>query len=157
MQLTTRQQAGFAALRVSLGLLLVWWGLGRINAPGMGVKMQEMFYFGLFPSPSLQYGFGFLEVTVGLLVMIGLFKRIAVPAQLMITGFSAITILPALMDPFALWLPFDKMAPVQHLFYPSVIALTGGVMMYLMSEHDRFSADNWLKGRHDTKGPIPAE
>ena len=74
------QALALLALRVSLGMLLVWWGLAKIMKPGMGVKIQSKFYFGLFPSESLQYAFGFVEMAIGVLVVLGLFRWLAVPA-----------------------------------------------------------------------------
>lgn len=147
MKMTHRQLAAMAALRISLGLLLVWWGLGRITSPELGLMMQEKFYYNLFPSRTLQIAFGYVEMCVGLLVVLGLFRKYAVPTQLLITGFSAATILTALLDPFGLWLPAEKIAPIQHLFYPSVISLAAGFLMYNLSAFDRYSLDWFLKSR----------
>lgn len=158
MTLTFKQQLSLAALRVSLGFLLVWWGLGRINTPSMGVAMQEKFYFNLFPSEALQYGFGIFEFSIGCLIVVGLYRKFAVPVQLAICGFSALTILPALADPFGLWLPIDKMSPIQHLFYPSVVTIAAGVMMFNFSSYDRFTLDRFLSARRrSSQSGMPAE
>lgn len=158
MTFTKRHYLSIAVLRISLGMLLVWWGLHRILTPMKGVGLQQKFYFGLFPSESIQYAFGYFELTVGALVVLGLFRKFAVPAQLMITGFSAMTIITALLDPFALWLPFEKVAPIQHLFYPSVIALASAVFLFLMREHDRLSLDHLLSSMRKPSAPVmPAE
>lgn len=159
MTFTKRHYISIAILRMSLGMLLVWWGLHRIVAPVKGVGLQNKFYFGMFPSESMQYAFGFVELAIGLLVVVGLFRKFAVPAQLMITGFSAMTIITALLDPFALWLPFDKVAPVQHLFYPSVIALAAAVFLFLLREQDRLSLDHLIASMRKSDEPpvVPAE
>ena len=153
MTFTKRHYISLAALRVSLGMLLVWWGLHRIDAPAKTVGLQKKFYFELFPSEALQYAFGYFELAVGLLVVFGLYRKYAVPAQLMITGFSAATIWSALLDPFALFLPFDKVASIQHLFYPSVIALAAATFLFLLRDHDRFSLDYLLtqRGKSNTE------
>lgn len=78
--ITTRQMLALAALRVSLGMLLVWWGLSKIVKPSMGNTVQDKFYFGLFPGESLQYAFGFVELAIGMLVVLGLFRKYAVLA-----------------------------------------------------------------------------
>lgn len=141
MSLTLRQSIFMSLLRFSLGMLLVWWGIGRILNPQMGMKIQEKFYFNLFPSESLQIAFGGIELCIGLLVALGLFRKFAVPGQLAITGFSALSITPALLDPFGLWLPFEKISAGQHLFYPSLISLFAGFFVYSMSRYDRFCLD----------------
>ena len=154
-----RQALALMMLRVSLGMLLVWWGLAKILKPGMGVKVQDKFYFGLFPGESVQYAFGYLEVAIGLCVVLGLFRKFAMPAQLMVTGFSAATIWSALLDPFAMWLPVAKVAGVQHLFYPTVIALCGAAVMLAFRHQDRFNLDTWLASRKPKLdvAAVPAE
>lgn len=158
MNILKRHSLALLALRVSLGMLLVWWGLSKIVKPGMGVNVQKKFYFGMFPGESLQYAFGFVEVAIGALVVLGLFRKYAVIAQLAVTGFSAMTIWSALLDPFALWLPIEKVAGIQHLFYPSVIALTGAFVMIVFREADRFSLDAVLaRGGNSEANAVPAE
>ena len=151
------QALALMALRISLGLLLFWWGLAKIIKPGMGVKIQGKFYFDLFPSESLQFGFGFVEMIIGLLVMFGLFRKFAMPAQLAITGFSAMTIWSALLDPFGVWLPVAKVAGVQHLFYPTVIALCGAAVMLAFRHQDRLNLDTWRANRRSMPSVVPAE
>lgn len=158
-EISSRQALGLMALRISLGMLLVWWGLAKIVKPGMGVKVQDKFYFGIFPGESVQYAFGYLEVVIGALVVLGLFRKVAMPAQLAVTGFSALTIWSALLDPFALWLPIAKVAGMQHLFYPSVIALCGAAVMLTFRDQDRLNLDTIIENRRNlAKAPtIPAE
>jgi len=154
-----RHAAALCALRVSLGLLLVWWGVARVATPDMGLNVQKHFYFGLFDSAGLQSAFGMVEAGVGTLVALGLLRRIAVPMQLAITGFSAATIWSALVDPFALFLPVAKLAPVQHLFYPSVVALCAAAVMIVFAAQDRWCLDRLIaerRGRIDGAA-IPAE
>jgi hypothetical protein len=113
----------------------------RIVAPERGMGVQKKFYFELFPSVDLQFAFGVAQVAIGLLVVVGLFRVIVVPLQFAICAFSAATIATALLDPFALWLPVDKIAPVQHLFYPTVIILCASVLMMLLRKEDTYNLD----------------
>lgn len=164
MIFTKRHHFALAALRVSLGLLIFWWGMNRVVAPAKGIGLQDKFYFGLFPGEDLQLMFGYAQVVIGLLVIVGLFRFIVVPAQLGICLFSASTILPALLDPFGLWLPFDKISSVQHLFYPSMIIACAGVLMLLFREQDKINLDTFLFSRRKSEpetdeaiGVMPAE
>lgn len=153
------QNMALAALRVSLGMLLVWWGLAKIFKPGTGVSVQKKFYFELFPGETLQFTFGFIEAGIGLLVVLGLWRKYAVIAQLLVTGFSALTIWSALLDPFGLWLPVEKIAGIQHLFYPTVIALCAAFVMIAFRREDRFCLDNYLSRASEPslESSIPAE
>ena len=80
-------------------------------------------------------------------------------AQLLITGFSAMTIWSALLDPFALWLPVAKVSGVQHLFYPTVIGLCGAMVMIAFRNQDRFSIDAMFEDRQakEVSAPFAAE
>lgn len=149
--LTVKQSIALAVLRVSLGLLLFWWGLSKIVAPATGTNISDKFYSGFFSGDMLQYYFGYLQVAIGICVALGFLKKYAVPAQLVITGGSSLAIWNALLDPFALYLPVAKVAPVQHLFYPSAIALAAAVVLITLREHDRFSVDNWLSRRRSNR------
>ena len=90
-------------------------------------------------------------------------RVVAVPAQLAITGFSAATIWSALLDPFGLWLPVARLVPVQHLFYPSVIALCAAAVMIVFAAQDRYCLDrvvaDWraARGAGGTNKPFPDE
>lgn len=154
-----RQSLSLAVLRISLGLLLFWWGLSKILIPSGGTKISDKFYSGLFSNDEIQFYFGFLQVIIGMCVILGLFKKFAVPAQLIITGGSSLAIWNALIDPFGLFLPVAKVASIQHLFYPSAIALAAAAVMIAMREFDHFSLDQWLARRkNNTTSPIaPAE
>ena len=157
---TKSQQFALLALRVSLGMLLVWWGLAKIMKPQMGVKIQQKFYGELFPSVDLQFGWGFVQVAIGTMVVVGLYRKQAVIGQLLITGFSSMMIWSALLDPFGLWLPVAKVAGMQHLFYPSVIALCGAAIMIAFRDQDRMNLDTWFKNRRGGDSDIasiPAE
>lgn len=153
--LSTKQSISLAVLRVSLGLLLFWWGLSKILTPEKGTKVSDHFYGGLFSNDTLQYFFGYAQVVIGICVILGLLKKYAVPAQLLITGGSSLAIWNALLDPFALYLPVAKVAPVQHLFYPSLIALAAAAFLMTLREHDRFSIDSWLSDRKSDGTDVP--
>lgn len=145
------------ALRISLGSLLAWWGLARVINPKMGVSVQGKFYFDLFNSEALQLAFGYAEIAIGCMVMVGFLRVIAMPLQIAITGFSAMTIWTALLDPFALWLPFEKVSGAQHLFYPTVVMLCGAGIMVAFRKVDRLNIDTLLKNRKADPAMMPAE
>ena len=142
MELTTRHYLSLAALRASFGFLLVWWGLNRVLSPKQGLAIQERYYDGLFPSVNLQQIFGALELAIGLMVVFGILRWMSISVALIICGFSGIMIFPALLDPFNLWLPFDRVSPIQHFFYPTVIAMTSGLLLLAAGDADRYSLDH---------------
>lgn len=142
MQLTRNQEIALMVLCVTIGFLLIWWGLAKIVNPGMGVGMSKKFYFDLFSVSDLQFWFGWVQLAVGSCVALGLGRKIFVPLQLLITGGSSLAIWNALLDPFALYLPVEKVAGMQHLFYPSLIILAASATLILFRAQDRLCLDS---------------
>ncbi|MEL6336893.1 MAG: hypothetical protein AAFQ88_09645 [Pseudomonadota bacterium] len=127
-------------LRVSLGMLLVWWGAARINNPAFGVQLSDRYYFGLFSNIDLQFVFGWLELTVGLLVVAGLFRAVTLPLMLLIVGFTAAVIWKALIDPFGI-VSQEKMSAVRAFFYPSTIILCAALALTVLRRLDQVALD----------------
>lgn len=145
MTLNNHQERALMALRIAIGLLLFWWGLAKIVNPGIGVGISRAFYFDLFNNRDLQFWFGFAELTLGAFVAAGFLRRITLPLQLVVTGWTSLMVWNALLDPFALYLPVDRIVGFQHLFYPSLIILVGTVVLMLFREEDRLSLDRLLQ------------
>ncbi|WP_350332973.1 hypothetical protein [Coralliovum pocilloporae] len=146
-QSTSAQAASLLALRVTIGMLLVWWGLARIVNPDMGVAVSAKFYLDVFSLDALQYYFGFAQVLIGLCVVVGFKRTYTVPAQFLITGLSSLSIWQALLDPFGFYLPLEKISEVQHLFYPSAVIIAGSLTLIAFKSMDRWALDRWL-GQH---------
>ncbi|WP_350332972.1 hypothetical protein [Coralliovum pocilloporae] len=158
----TSQEIALLILRITIGMLLVWWGLAKVVNPGMGVMVSKKFYFDMFSIKTLQYYFGYVQIVVGACVASGFLRRFAVPAQLMITGISSLAIWQALLDPFGLYLPVAKVAGIQHLFYPSAIILAASATLIVFRSMDRLALDNLFFAKRDEEAedytaPVAAE
>lgn len=143
-QPTAAQAASLFCLRVTLGLLLVWWGLARALNPELGTAVSERFYLDLFSTGTIQLSFGIAQVLIGLAVIIGFQRRLTVLALFLITGVSSLSIWQALLDPFGFYLPFEKLFEFQHLFYPSAIIVAGAFVMMVFRSMDTWSVDRLL-------------
>lgn len=119
--------ASRAFLRVSIGYLLIIWGVDKLVDPGHGLKVSDVFYFGLFSQRWLMTVFGVVEIALGLLVVAGIWKRIAYPALAVITGGTLLGVWRSVLDPWGWYL-----AGANALFYPSLIIFAG--VLLLMSE-----------------------
>ncbi|MEL7349373.1 MAG: hypothetical protein AAFN17_16590, partial [Pseudomonadota bacterium] len=125
------RRSSLCLLRVSLGMLLVWWGAARISNPAFGVQLSDRYYFGLFSNIDLQFVFGWLELTVGLLVVAGLFRAVTLPLMLLIVGFTAAVIWKALIDPFGI-VTQERMSAARAFFYPSTIILCAACVLTVL-------------------------
>ena len=60
-----------AMLRVSIGYLLVIWGVDKLVNPAHGLAVSDRFYLGAFTSAGLMPVFGVAELILGALVIVG--------------------------------------------------------------------------------------
>lgn len=88
-------------LRVSLGWLLVIWGVNRIVNVEHGLAIAERFYFGFMAAEMLMPLLGMLQVVVGLLVVVGFWRRGVYPVQLLVNGASLLAVMASVVDPWA--------------------------------------------------------
>lgn len=137
----TAKQSTLLLLRVTTGLLLVWWGLAKLVNVGYGSLISDTFYGGAFSMTWLQVGFGVVEAAVGLLVMLGLWRWLVLPIQVVINGFTAAAVWYAIIDPFKWYLPAQSEFPHTQLFYPSAIIFAASLLLIAFRDQDRLALD----------------
>ncbi|MEM0944814.1 MAG: hypothetical protein AAGI70_12810, partial [Pseudomonadota bacterium] len=121
--------AALLALRVTTAGLLLWWGLAKGLDLGVGARVSDKYYGGLFTVDMLLIGFGWVQVALAGLLVLGAFRRPLLWVQLTINGFVAITIWQSFVDPFWLWMPGERPDTLNALFYPSIIVVAGCVVL----------------------------
>lgn len=75
-------------LRVSVGLLILLWGLDKLVNIEHALAVSEGFYFDLFTSAPVLQGFGVLQCLLGLLLVVGWGRRYTHPGLIVITGVT---------------------------------------------------------------------
>ena len=138
---TVTKPLSLVLLRVSLGGLMFWWGLNKIVNPGLSTAISDTFYFGLFSSALLQQGFGIAQTALGVLVMLGLWRRLTYPVLAVILGFGAVATWYAVIDPFEWLLPPQDTFGFTHLFYPSIINFAAALVVWGFRGDDRWAVD----------------
>ncbi len=126
-------------LRISTGLLLLVWGVIRFASPATGPGLAKKYYGGFASAEWIQTGWGALLCVVGLLVVLGLFRRIAYPSQALILVSGAVAIWKYLVDPLGLWL-LDE-GSRQVLFFPSLCLAASTLVLIAFREFDTIALD----------------
>ncbi len=139
------KQFALTGLRVATALLLVVWGLIRVTAPEKGAGVSAKYYSGLGSAEAIQVAWGAALLIIGILVIIGLFRRFALVAQAVVLVFGALTIWKYLLDPLGLYLLTSETSNV--LFFPSLALAFASLLLVAMREEDRWSLDSWLEAR----------
>jgi len=120
-------------LRVSLGLLMVWWGLDKLVNVEHGLVVSAHFYAGLFSSAALLQAFGVGQTALGVLVILGMFRRATYPALGVITASTLVGVWRSIVDPWGWFLQ-----GANALFYPSVIIFAGVLVLMAFADEDRW-------------------
>ena len=122
--------------RVTVGWLLVLWGLDKLVDVEHSVAVAERIYFGIGSAVLVQNVFGVLEVLLGALVIVGMMRRVAYPIMVATLGITAIGVWRSIIDP---WGWFIEGANV--LFYPSAIILAASLVLMAFQEEDKMTLD----------------
>jgi uncharacterized membrane protein YphA (DoxX/SURF4 family) len=123
-------------LRLSLGLLMVVWGLDKLVNVEHGMAVSAGFYLNLFSVPVLLQAFGVLQVLIGLLIGAGLARRFAYPALLAITATTALGVWKSIVDPWGWYLEGANV-----LFHPSLIIFAASLVLWAFRDEDSLSVD----------------
>lgn len=137
--------ASLLLLRTGTGLLLVLWGALRVLSPAAGPGLATKYYGGFLNLQGLQIGFGVAEAIIGLLVVVGLFRRVSYLLQALILIPGAIVLWRYLLDPLGLYL-LDKESS-QILFFPSITIAAATLVLLAFRDEDRWSLDHKLMAR----------
>ncbi|MCY7281317.1 MAG: hypothetical protein LH610_10565 [Sphingomonas bacterium] len=142
---SSAKAASLLLLRIGTGLLLVLWGVLRVLSPAAGPGLAAKYYGGFLDLQILQIGFGAAEVIIGLLVVVGLFRRVSYLLQALILVPGAIVLWRYLLDPMGLYL-LDKESS-QILFFPSITIAAATLVLLAFRVEDRWSLDHMLMAR----------
>ncbi len=121
-------------LRVSLGLLMLIWGVDKLVNVEHGLTVSEHFYLGAFSSPALLQTFGAVQIALGALVLLGVARRYAYPLLLAVTGATLLGVWKSVVDPWGWYLEGANV-----LFYPSLIIFAGSLVLWAFRDEDRLA------------------
>lgn len=128
-------------LRISVGLLIVWWGLDKIVNPAHGLAVSDRFYGGLLTWPALMPIFGGVQIAAGLLFMVGLFRRVVDPVVLLINAGTMVGVWRSIVDPWG-WV----LEGTNALFYPSLTIFAASLLLLAIRSEETLVLDRRRQG-----------
>jgi putative oxidoreductase len=126
--LTQALSRALLALRITLGLFLLQWGVEKFVVPQNTVAIWGYFY-GLNVSPTLGYVLGAVEIAIAGCLFLGLFRTAAYGAALALHGVSVLVSWRQLLDPWG--------DAANHLFIAGVPVMGGLIALFLLRRWDR--------------------
>ncbi|MEO1137086.1 MAG: hypothetical protein AAFW68_10860 [Pseudomonadota bacterium] len=133
------------ALRASTGTLLIIWGLIKVMAPEMAIGVSDRYYASILSGEALQFALGAGQITLGALVILGLFRVIVYPLQALVLVGGALAIWKYLLDPLGLYFLTEETRRV--LFFPSTTVAVATLIMLAFKADDRFALDHMFSRR----------
>ncbi len=130
-------------MRVAIGLLLVIWGLIKLASPEAAIGVSDKYYIGLISAEVLQRPLGAAEALLGVLVTLGLFRRLALPLAAVVLVGGAVAIWRYLLDPLGLYL-LDA-GTRQVLFFPSLTVAAASLAVIAFKDEDAIALDRLFK------------
>ena len=126
-------------LRISIGYLMVIWGVDKLVDLEHAKAVSDAYYSGLLSAPdvlALMTFIGALEVALGLLIMLGLLRKFLYPILVLLTLGTLIAVLPSVIDPWGWYLKKTNV-----LFYPSIIVFSGALVLTAFRRQDSLALD----------------
>lgn len=127
---------GLFALRVATGWLLVIWGLDKLVNVEHGVRVADAFYMGIGSQVTFLHVLGVLEILLGALVVVGLWRKPTYPVAFVVLAVTAVAVWKSVLDPWGWWLE-----GANALFYPSVIIAAGAAVLWGTQAEDELTLD----------------
>ena len=135
-------------LRVSLGLLMLIWGIDKLVNVEHGMLVSERFYLGAFSMPALLQGFGAVQMVLGCFIVLGLFGRWMYPVLITITAVTLLAVWRSIVDPWGWYLE-----GANALFFPSLIIFAGALVLLAFRDLDTYSLDTRSAARGASGAP----
>lgn len=123
-------------LRLSIGLLIFWWGLDKITNVEHAVRVSDAFYLGLLSHAAVLPVLGGLQMLLGVAYTVGLQRRWADPLVLLISTGTMLGVWRSVVDPFGHFLEGTN-----ALFFPSLTVFAGCLVLIAFRKEEKIVLD----------------
>lgn len=138
-----------ALLRLTLGILLFWWGTDKIMDVDHAMAVSDRFYLGLLSHPGLLPVLGAVQMVLALVFLLGYKRRWVDPAVALVYLVTAVGVWRSLLDPFGYVLEGTN-----ALFFPSAVVLAGSLVLLTSHAHETLVLDRVLARKSEPDPPL---
>ncbi|NQZ46733.1 MAG: hypothetical protein HRT63_04310 [Erythrobacter sp.] len=129
-------------MRIGTGGLLIIWGLVRAVG-GYGSELSQNYYGGIGAHDMVQLAFGWGEVALGLLVVLGLLRKYTLVLSAVILVGGAFAIWRHFLDPFGYYL-FANPEDADIFFFPSITVAGAALALIALRDLDTLALDRFF-------------
>ena len=137
-----QRRAAIAVLimRLTLGIFLLLWSVGKLVVPSSTVQIASHFYGIALPEAAPAF-MGSAELALSIALLVGFARRPVYALAIVLHATSTLASWRQLLDPFGIARPGDD------LFLAGVPVLGAFIALYLLRGLDAYSLDEWLRIR----------
>jgi putative oxidoreductase len=142
------QRISLLLLRITTGFLLVWFGLNKVVKGSVPRAFRPLVEKDTTMETVVSWVAGGAEVVIGALCVLGLLRKLALPAQALINGFTAFSVWWAIVDPFRWYIDgVDRIVFNSAVFYPTSITFAACILLIVFRHQDTLALDRVVGGR----------
>ena len=123
-------------LRVSVGLLILHWGIDKIVDVDHAVAVSDGFYLGLFSAPLLLQIWGGFQSLIGVFTILGVYRVVAYPFVIAMNTVSMLGVWRSILDPWGWFLEGTNV-----LFFPSLTIFAASLLLWAMRNEEPYALD----------------
>ncbi|MDZ7780505.1 MAG: hypothetical protein U5R14_11340 [Gemmatimonadota bacterium] len=123
-------------LRLSIGLLVFWWGLDKITNVEHAMGVSDSFYFGVSSHAAVMPVLGGLQVLIAVAYVLGFQRRWVDPVVTLINTGSMVGVWSSVVDPFGYVLEGTN-----ALFFPSLTVFAGCLVLITLRDQEEIALD----------------
>ncbi|MHB1219460.1 MAG: DoxX family protein [Alphaproteobacteria bacterium] len=127
-------------IRLALGYFFAVWGINKLLTPDQTAEIFGYFY-GMRVPPWLPDTLGVAETALAAAIVVGLWRRPAYLAGLLVHTTTIVVTARSLAMPFLL----EDGFPVNRLYAASVPTWAALIALYMLRADDRWSIDAWRR------------
>jgi len=123
-------------LRVSLGWLMVVWGVDKLTDVEHAQRVAESFYLGIGTGAGFLSAAGVAQILLGLAAVVGWKRRWVWPVLVLVNGITLLAVWKSIVDPWGFALEGGSL-----VFYSSAPIFAGILVGWAFLEEDTLALD----------------
>ncbi len=125
------------ALRVSLGWLMVVWGVDKLTDVEHAQRVAESFYLGIGTGAGFLTVAGVAQILVGVAAVVGWQRRLVWPVLALVNGITLVAVWVSVVDPWGFVLDGGSL-----VFYSSAPIFAGILVGWAFMDQDTLALDH---------------
>ena len=123
-------------LRITLGWLMIVWGVDKLTDVEHAQRVAEGFYFGIGTGAAFLTVAGVLQIVLGILVVVGFARQATIPILGAVNGITLLAVWKSIVDPWGFVLEGGNL-----VFFSSAVIFAGILVVWAHRDEDVLSLD----------------